>query len=96
MSDERMTGSAVPLILVVSGEEGVRVGLGRDIARRFGADYSIAAADAPDSALDRIEAQAAAGGEIALVILTKGWRTRCRPTSCLPYIGCNPRPSESC
>jgi thioredoxin reductase (NADPH) len=72
VSDESMTGSALPLILVVSGEEAVRVGLGRDIARRFGADYSIAAADAPDSALDRIEAQAAAGGEIALVILDEG------------------------
>jgi thioredoxin reductase (NADPH) len=64
-----MTGSALPLILVVSGEEGVRVGLGHDIARRFGADYSIAAVDTPDSALDRIEAHAAAGAETALVVL---------------------------
>src|SRR5215218_6569521 len=63
-----MTGSALPLILVVSGEEGVRHGLASDIARRFGADYTVAAAETTDAALDRLESQTGAGAGTALVI----------------------------
>ena len=62
-------GSTTPLILVVSGEEGVRQGLVHDIARRFGADYSVAAAATTHAALDRLESQASAGADTALVIV---------------------------
>jgi thioredoxin reductase (NADPH) len=64
-----MTGSALPLILVVSGEEDVREGLIRDIARRFGADYTVAAAATTEAALDRMKSQTAAGAGTALVIV---------------------------
>ena len=64
-----MTGSALPLILVVSGEEGVRQGLVHDIARRFGADYTVTAVATTDAALDRLGSQAAAGADTALVIV---------------------------
>ena len=56
---QSMAGSALPLILVVSGEEGVRQGLVHDIARRFGADYTVTAAATTDAALDRLGSQAA-------------------------------------
>ena len=64
-----MTESALPLILVVSGEEDVRQGLTDDIARRFGADYTVAAVATTDAALDRLDAQASARAETALVIV---------------------------
>jgi hypothetical protein len=38
LNDASMTGIAPPLILVVSGDEGVRQQLVHDIDRRFGAD----------------------------------------------------------
>ena len=64
-----MTGSTTPLILVVSGDEGVRQQLVRDIARRFGADYWVAAEPTTDAALGRLESQVAAGAGTALVIV---------------------------
>ena len=62
-------GSTIPLILVVSGDEEVRQQLVRDIARRFGADYWVAAAPTTDAALGRLESQIAAGAGTALVIV---------------------------
>jgi thioredoxin reductase (NADPH) len=62
------TDSALPLILVVSADEGVRQGLVHDIGRRFGADYAVAAATTTAEALDRLEGQAGEA-ETALVIL---------------------------
>ena len=64
-----MTGSPLPLILVVSSEEYVRQGLTSDLGRRFGADYTVAAVATTDAALDRIEAQASDRAETALVIV---------------------------
>jgi thioredoxin reductase (NADPH) len=65
-----MTGAATPLILIVSGDEGVRQQLVHDIARRFGADYTVAAAATTDAALDQMgSSQAAAGADTALVIV---------------------------
>jgi thioredoxin reductase (NADPH) len=64
-----MTGSEPPLILVVSGDERVREQLVLDIARRFGADYIVTAAATTDAALERMQAQAAAGAGTALVIV---------------------------
>jgi thioredoxin reductase (NADPH) len=61
--------TACPLILVVSGDEGVRQQLVHDIARRFSADYSVTAADTTDAALDQMESHAAAGAGTALVIV---------------------------
>jgi thioredoxin reductase (NADPH) len=63
-----MRGSALPLILVVSGEEGVRQGLSSDIARRFGADYAVMAVGTADTALNRLKSQLAQRGRVALVI----------------------------
>ncbi|HZA71385.1 MAG TPA: FAD-dependent oxidoreductase [Propionibacteriaceae bacterium] len=62
------TDGAQPLILVVSGDEGVRQRLVHDIARRFGADYAVMAVATTDAALVRLESQIAEGGRIALVI----------------------------
>lgn len=64
-----MTGPALPLILVVSGEEDVRQRLVHDIAHRFGADYTVTAAATADAALDSLASQRAAGAEVALVIV---------------------------
>ena len=64
-----MTGRATPLILVVSGDETVRQRLVHDIARRFGADYTVTAAATTEAALDRLEDQASAGADTALVIV---------------------------
>ena len=65
---QSIPGDALPLILVVSGDERVRQGLVPDIGRRFGADYTVAAAATTDAALDRLEAQVGQA-ETALVIL---------------------------
>ncbi len=64
-----MTPGGLPLVLVVSGSEYVRERLARDIARRFGADYTVTAAATTDAALDHIQAQAAAGAGTALAIV---------------------------
>ena len=64
-----MTSSSPPLILVVSGNEGVRQQLVHDIAHRFGADYALAAAATTDAALDRLGSQASSGAGTALVIV---------------------------
>ena len=58
-----------PLILVVSGDEVVRQQLVHDIAHRFGADYTVAAAATTDAALDRLGSQASSGAATALVIV---------------------------
>jgi thioredoxin reductase (NADPH) len=64
-----MTGSAPPLILVVSADEAVRQQLVRDIVRRFGADYDVTAEPTTDAALDRLESRRSAGDDTALVIV---------------------------
>ena len=64
-----MTDTTTPLILVVSGDERVRQQLVHDIARRFGADYWVAAEPTTDAALGRLESQVAAGAGTALVIV---------------------------
>jgi thioredoxin reductase (NADPH) len=64
-----MTGGTPPLILVVSGSEGVRQQLVHDIVRRFGADYAVTSAATTDAALDRLGSQVAAGADTALVIV---------------------------
>jgi thioredoxin reductase (NADPH) len=61
--------SPPPLILVVSGNEVVRRQLVHDIAHRFGADYTVAAAAATDAALHRLGSQASSGAATALVIV---------------------------
>jgi thioredoxin reductase (NADPH) len=63
------TGSALPLILVVSGDEAVRQGLVDDIAHRFGADYTVTAARTIDAALERLESQISTRADTALVII---------------------------
>jgi len=64
-----MTGSATPLILVVSGDEAVRRQLVHDIAHRFDADYTVTAAAAPDAALSLLQDHASSGAATALVIV---------------------------
>ena|SRR5829696_3198476 len=93
---EGMMGSALPLILVVSVEEGVRQGLTSDIARRFGADYTVAAVATTDAALDRLDAQASDRADRALVIVDERLGNPCRPTSCWESTGGNRRPSGCC
>ena len=58
----------LPLILVVSADEDVQQGLVRDIARRFSADYTVAAVASAEAARDRLDSRIAAGGRTALVI----------------------------
>jgi thioredoxin reductase (NADPH) len=58
-----------PLILVVSGDEVVRQQLVHDIAHRFAADYTVAAAATTDAALDRLSSQASSRSATALVIV---------------------------
>ena len=93
---QSIADDALPLILVVSGEEGVRQGLVHDIARRFGADYTVSAAATAEAALDRLESQTAAGATTALVIADERLRTRRPPTSSSASVRRNPRPNASC
>jgi thioredoxin reductase (NADPH) len=67
--NESMTSSSPPLILVVSGGEVIRQQLVHDIAHRFGADYTVAAASTTDAALHRLGSQASSGAATALVIV---------------------------
>jgi thioredoxin reductase (NADPH) len=57
-----------PVFLLVSGDESRRDGLGRDLRRRFGADYRVAAVDSAAAAGRLLCELAAAGAEVALVI----------------------------
>src|ERR1700759_5727979 len=58
-----------PVFLLVSGDEARRDGLGRDLRRRFGADYRVAAAGSAAAAARLLGDLAAAGAEVALVIV---------------------------
>ena len=69
MVGDRRTGSELPLILVLSGDEAVRCGLVGDIAHRFGADYAVTAAATPVAAPERLGLQASAGARTALVVI---------------------------
>ena len=91
-----MTGTTTPLILVVSGDEGVRQQLVRDIARRFGADYWVAAAPTTDAALGRLESRLSPAPAPPWSLWTSGWPTRRPPISCCASINFNPRPNGSC
>jgi thioredoxin reductase (NADPH) len=68
-----MTSGPRPLILVVSDNEGVRLRLVHEIARRFGADYTVTAAATSEAAMNAVGSQAAAGTDTALVIVDEGF-----------------------
>ena len=93
--NESMT-SPPPLILVVSGDEVVRQQLVHDIAHRFGADYTVAAAATTDAALDRMGSQASSGAATALVIVDERLGNRRRPLSCAGCISWSLMRSGSC
>jgi hypothetical protein len=93
--NESMT-SPPPLILVVSGDEVVRRQLVHDIAHRFGADYTVAAAATTDAALDRLGSQARPEPLPRSSLSMSGLGTRRRLLSCAAYISWSLRRSGSC
>ena len=84
--NESMTSSSPPLILVVSGDEVVRQQLVHDIAHRFGADYTVAAAATTDAALHRWVPRLRPEPLPRSSFSMSGSGTRRRPLSCAGYI----------
>ena len=65
---ESRSGTADPIIFLVSSDEAVLGALETDLRRRFGNDTYIMAADEPTAGLARLHALAEAGEPVALVI----------------------------
>jgi thioredoxin reductase (NADPH) len=71
MTTQDQTPSAVvpdaPVLLVVDADPQARAATGAALARRFGADYRVLTADAPQPGLDALERLAERGDQVALV-----------------------------
>jgi thioredoxin reductase (NADPH) len=63
---------AKPLLIVVHHDPATLAALERDLARRFGADYQVLAADTPAATLDALVAHSKAGEQAALLLADQG------------------------
>ena len=65
-----------PALVAVDDEQGVLEDVERELRDRYARDYEVVCVGSPDEALVRLEALAAAGGDVALVLIGRSlWGT---------------------